>query len=105
MAAVKIGTVHEVAADSGKTFVVNGHLIAVFYVDGAYYAIDDTCSHAEASLGAGEVDSDELTVECPLHGSAFSLESGKPRTLPAFEPVATYKVWADGDNLFVEYPA
>ncbi|MCU0494565.1 MAG: non-heme iron oxygenase ferredoxin subunit [Chloroflexaceae bacterium] len=105
MPAFQIGSVADVPEGTGKTFTVDGHAIAVFRADGDFYALDDMCSHAEASLGAGEVDSDELCVECPLHGSLFDLRTGRPRTLPAFEPVNTYKVWAEGDTLYVEYSA
>lgn len=105
MPTIQIGALADVPAGTGRAFVVDGRKIAVFHVDGELYAIDDTCSHAEASLSAGELDPDELCVECPLHGSQFDLRSGRPRTLPAFEPVATYTVYAEGDALFVEYSA
>ncbi len=104
MAAVQIAMVADVPEGSGKTFRIGEHPIAVFRVNDTFYALDDTCSHADASLGAGEVDPDELCVECPLHGSLFDLTSGTPRTLPAFEPVATYKIWVEGDALFVDFP-
>jgi 3-phenylpropionate/trans-cinnamate dioxygenase ferredoxin subunit len=103
MASVQIAKVADVPEGTGKTFQIGARPIAIFNVAGAFYALDDTCSHAEASLGEGELDPDEMCVECPLHGSLFDLETGKPRTLPAYEPVATYKVWADGDTLFVDY--
>lgn len=104
MAAVQIAPVSAVPEGAGKTFQIGGHPIAVFNVGGVFYALDDTCSHADASLGEGEVDSDELCVECPLHGSLFDLRTGAPRTLPAFKPVATYRAWSDGVAVFVEYP-
>jgi 3-phenylpropionate/trans-cinnamate dioxygenase ferredoxin component len=104
MAAIVLGATADVPAGAGKTFMVENHPIAVFQVEGRFYALDDTCSHADASLGVGEVDSDELCVECPLHGSLFDLATGTPRTLPAFAPVKTYKVWVEHDQLFVEYP-
>jgi 3-phenylpropionate/trans-cinnamate dioxygenase ferredoxin subunit len=105
MPAYQIGTLADIPSGTGRAFDVEGHLIAVFRVDDELYAIDDTCSHAEASLSAGEFDSDEYCVECPLHGSIFDVRSGVPRTLPAFEPVETYKVFVEADQVFVEYPA
>ncbi len=102
---VRIAAVEEVPEGTGKTFTIAGHPIALFHLNGTFYAIDDTCSHAEASLGEGEVDSDEMTVECPLHGSLFQLETGKPRTLPAYEPVSTYTVKIEGSEVFVDYSA
>jgi 3-phenylpropionate/trans-cinnamate dioxygenase ferredoxin subunit len=56
------------------------------------YAIGDTCSHAEISLSEGEVICDTLELECWKHGSAFSLETGEPQTLPATQPVPVYDV-------------
>lgn len=64
--------------------------VALFRIEDTVYAIGDRCSHAEASLAEGEVfDTD---VECPRHGSEFSLETGKPGSLPATKPVPTYEV-------------
>jgi 3-phenylpropionate/trans-cinnamate dioxygenase ferredoxin subunit len=103
MADVRVAAVTDIPEGTGKTFEIEGHRIAVFHADGDFYALDDRCSHAEASLGEGEVDPDELTVECPLHGSLFVLETGKPRTLPAFEPVATYPVRVEDGMIIVEY--
>lgn len=105
MPTIQIGTLADISEGSGRAFDVAGRRIAVFRADDELYAIDDTCSHAEASLSEGEFDPDELCVECPLHGSIFDVRSGRARTLPAFEPVATYKVWAEGDVVFVEYLA
>ncbi|MBX0328497.1 non-heme iron oxygenase ferredoxin subunit [Oscillochloris sp. ZM17-4] len=105
MPSIQIGSLADVPEGGAKKFDVDGTPVAVFRVGDELFAIDDTCSHAEASLSEGEVDADELCVECPLHGASFDLRSGRPRTLPAFEPVGTYRVWAEGDALFVEYDA
>jgi 3-phenylpropionate/trans-cinnamate dioxygenase ferredoxin subunit len=103
MAAVRVAAVSDVPEGTAHTVEIAGHKIAIVNAGGTFYALDDTCSHAEASLGEGEVDTDELTVECPLHGSQFSLETGKPRTLPAFEPVSTYTVRIEDGSIIVEY--
>jgi len=103
MPAIQIGTLADVPEGTGKTFAVAGRRVAVFRAEGEIYAIDDICSHGHASLGAGEFDPDELCVECPLHGSLFDVRTGFPRTFPAFEPVAAYRAFADGDALFVEF--
>jgi 3-phenylpropionate/trans-cinnamate dioxygenase ferredoxin component len=64
------------------------------------YAIYDECSHAEIPLSEGDVDG--CLIECWMHGSTFDLRTGKPKTLPAFEPVAIYPVTVDGDDVLVD---
>ncbi|MCI3929274.1 bifunctional 3-phenylpropionate/cinnamic acid dioxygenase ferredoxin subunit [Streptomyces sp. AN091965] len=64
--------------------------IAVFNADGALYAIDDTCSHQDASLAAGWLEG--CLVECPLHAASFDLRTGQPTCLPARRPVRTHRV-------------
>jgi 3-phenylpropionate/trans-cinnamate dioxygenase ferredoxin subunit len=68
---------------------------------GEVRAINDLCSHGEISLSEGFVDDE--TIECWAHGAKFSLETGKPLSLPAFEPVAVYDVLIEGDEIFLDY--
>lgn len=70
---------------------------------GEVKAIDDKCSHGEISLSEGFVDGD--TIECWAHGAKFSLDTGAALTLPAFEPVATYEVIIDNDDVYLEIDA
>jgi len=64
------------------------------------YAIQDECSHANIQLSEGDVDG--CLIECWLHGSTFDLRTGKPTTLPAFQPVPVYPVRVDGDDVLVD---
>ena len=64
-------------------------------------AIHDTCSHQEWSLSDGGLVVDR-EVECSLHGSMFSLDTGAPSSLPAMKPVPTYAVTLDGDDVYVD---
>lgn len=64
------------------------------------HAIGDTCTHGEISLSEGFVEGD--TVECWAHGSVFSLRTGIPRNLPAYEPVPVYVVVIDGDDVLID---
>jgi 3-phenylpropionate/trans-cinnamate dioxygenase ferredoxin subunit len=70
--------------------------------DGQFLAVDDICSHAEASLSEGEVDVDFATIECPRHGSTFDLKTGMPRSLPATIPIPTFPVKLEGDRILIE---
>ena len=71
--------------------------------DGEFYAIDDTCSHAEVSLSEGDVDGCE--IECWAHGSRFDLRTGKPNELPAMTPIRTYPTRVEGDTVLVDVDA
>jgi 3-phenylpropionate/trans-cinnamate dioxygenase ferredoxin component len=64
-------------------------LVAVFNIDGQFYAIDDVCTHDGGGLAGGEVDGD--VVVCPRHGARFCLRTGAALTPPAYEPVHTYE--------------
>jgi len=66
--------------------------IGVFNCGGELLAMEDRCSHDDGDLADGEVDESKCTVECPRHGSLFDLRTGRPLTLPAYEPVETFAV-------------
>jgi 3-phenylpropionate/trans-cinnamate dioxygenase ferredoxin subunit len=68
--------------------------------NGDVKALDDKCSHGEISLSEGFVDNE--TIECWAHGAKFDLNTGKPLSLPAYEPVATYEVLIDNGDIFLE---
>lgn len=69
---------------------VEGTPVAVFNIDGNYYAIKDVCTHEAGTLSDGETDG--LEIICPLHGARFSLVTGAALAPPAYEPVATFPV-------------
>ena len=84
---------------------IEGHRLAIVRVDeSGWYVIGDLCTHAEASLSEGDVWPDELEIECPMHGAVFSLVTGEPQTLPATQPVPTYEVRVDGNEVKVTLP-
>ncbi|HMA26212.1 MAG: non-heme iron oxygenase ferredoxin subunit [Solirubrobacterales bacterium] len=80
----------------------DGAKIGVFNCAGSLYAIEDRCSHDDGPLAEGPFDADACTVECPRHGSLFDLTSGRPKTLPAYQPVTTYPVAIEDDTVKLE---
>jgi len=76
--------------------------IGVFNCEGTLYAIEDRCSHDDGPLAEGDLDQATCTVECPRHGSKFDLRTGRPITLPAYEPVDTFPVIIDADMIKLE---
>jgi 3-phenylpropionate/trans-cinnamate dioxygenase ferredoxin subunit len=94
----RLCAVDDLENDEVRRFDVAGQPIAVVRIDDRFYAIGDTCSHANVSLSEGEVHADTCELECWKHGSTFSLVTGAPSTLPATRPVPTYAtVVRDGD--------
>jgi len=79
-----------------------GAKIGVFNCGGALYAIEDRCSHDDGPLAEGSFDAESCTVECPRHGSLFDLTSGRPKTLPAYQPVTTYPVTIEDETVKLE---
>ncbi len=102
MPEVRVCSVRDVDPGSARRYDVDGERIAVVRLGDDWYAIGDTCSHADFSLSQGDVWEEERTIECPQHGATFSLESGEPCTLPATRPVPTYEVRVEGDDVIVK---
>jgi len=78
----------------------NGEAICVARVGNEVFAIDDICSHSDASLSEGDVT--DFKIECWLHGAEFDLRTGVALTPPAVAPVKSYLVSIDGDSVTVE---
>ena len=98
MALQKVCLISEL--EPGEVRRIDSPPIAVFNVEGALLAISDICTHAEASLSEGQVDGQ--TVECPLHGACFDLRTGEALTPPATEPVQTFAVILQDEEVYVE---
>ena len=105
MPEVRACSVDDVKPNSAIRVDLGGHRLAVVRIgDDSWYVLSDRCSHAEASISEGEVWPEEREIECPKHGSTFSLLTGEPQTLPATRPVEVYEVVVDGDDVKVVVP-
>jgi len=101
MATTKVCKVAELSPSTALRVVVEGKPIAVVMDSaGVVHALGDTCTHGDISLAEGFVEDD--TLECWAHGSKFELTSGKPLTLPAYEPVPVYTVSIVDDDVFID---
>lgn len=97
-----VGQVDDVKPGQIARVSVGGEPVCLGNVDGTLLAISDICSHEYVELHEGWLEGEE--VECPQHGSRFSLRTGAPRGLPATQPVAAYEVKVDGDAVYVRGP-
>ena len=91
MAATKICALDELEVNQAVKVEIDGVAIALVRdAAGDVFAIGDTCTHGDISLSEGFVEGQ--TLECWAHGSMFSLTTGKPLSLPAYDPVPVYNV-------------
>lgn len=90
----------EIPDDEPLQVNLDGHLIALYQVGGNYYATQDTCTHAKASLTEGFLDGD--CIECPLHEARFHIPTGKLLSGPACDPLRVFSTKIDADVLWLK---
>ena len=73
--------------------------IAIYNLDGEYFATDDTCTHGNASMAEGDIDGSE--VYCPFHMGAFDIRTGEATVAPCSVPLQTYEVVIEDGYLFI----
>jgi 3-phenylpropionate/trans-cinnamate dioxygenase ferredoxin component len=94
-----VGKVQDHPSGQLRLYEVDGRRVAVAATGEGWFAFDDECTHRGCSLAEGELEGTE--VECICHGSVFDVTSGEVRNGPAEDPVATFRVRAEGDDLQV----
>lgn len=101
MADVRVCSVDDVRPGAAARFDIDGHRLCVVRIEDDWYVVGDECSHEDYSLSEGDVWEEERVIECPKHGSTFSLETGEPQSLPATRPVPVYALRVDGEDVIV----
>lgn len=92
----------DIRTGEARAVEVGEKTIAVYNVEGQFFATDDSCTHEEASLADGFVENH--LVECPLHGSQFDLRTGEVLSLPAVFPVGVYSTRVENGEVHVDIP-
>lgn len=101
MSKIKAGKTSDIPPGKLHKVSVEGNEILVANIDGSYFAMDDTCTHAGASLSDGKLDGSTLT--CDWHGAQFDCKTGKLEKFPAkINDLKSYKVVVESDDVFVE---
>jgi len=96
---VTVAAVGELAPGGCKVADVDGAAIAVFNINGEYFAIEDVCTHDGGELANGQLDGDQII--CPRHGARFCVRTGEALSAPAYEPTATFPVRIDNGAIQV----
>ena len=97
---MKVATTDEMVDLPTKCVEVGGEKIALFKVEGAFYALSDTCTHRGGPLSEGEVEEAEVT--CPWHGAKFDVRTGAVLGPPASTGVKSYPVKRTGSDIEIE---
>lgn len=100
MTRIRVCANGELAPDEAMPVPGTEPPVTLFRSNGGYFALDDLCTHGNASLCEGLIEED--TVECPLHMARFCLKTGNPLSPPASRPVAVHKVIVEDATVFVE---
>ena len=97
---VKAARTDEIAPGTCRLVVLKGKEIALFNVDGAYFALDNACTHEEGPLAEGAIEGHEVT--CPWHGAKFDIRTGEVLADPAYDAVGRHNVRVTGTDIEVE---
>ena len=97
---IKVATTSELASGQGKVVDVEGRSVALFNLNGEYFALDNICPHRGGPLGEGYIDCANHTVQCPWHGWTFSVTSGVS-PVNAMAKVEKFDVQVEGDEVRV----
>jgi len=94
----RVASIADLEPGKCTTVFVGGKSIALFNVEGAFYALDNECPHMGGPLGMGFLDGE--TVMCPLHGWMFSVKTGDSPTMPGLR-TGCYECEVEGEEVFV----
>jgi len=97
---LKVAKTDEINPGQARLIDVKGQQIALFNIDGDFFAIDNMCTHEEASLAEGEISGHEVT--CPLHGAKFDVRTGEVLGPLAYDDVGSYPVRVVGTDIEVD---
>ena len=91
---IDVARASELGPGEVRVVDADGTAIAVFNIEGSYYAIEDVCTHDGGELASGELEGDQIV--CPRHGARFCVRTGEALSAPAYEPTATFPVRVEG---------
>jgi len=100
---IRIASAGDLADDEVKSISVQGLRVALYRIDGEFFATDDRCTHAEALMSEGYVE--DGCIECPLHQARFDIRTGKVQCAPATQDLRTHEIRREADDIYMAVPA
>lgn len=99
---VRVASINEVPPGSRKLIDFDYVTVALINVDGSFYCIEDVCSHDGGPVAEGMIEG--YAISCPRHGANFDIRDGSALSLPAVQPIPTYEVKVEDNQIFIESP-
>ena len=100
MSRERVASASDIPAGEVRVVDCAGRSLALSNIDGAYYAIDNRCTHDNGPLGEGTLRNGRIL--CPRHGAAFDARTGRVLSLPAVRSVDAYEVTVEGDDILID---
>ncbi|NIP39866.1 MAG: non-heme iron oxygenase ferredoxin subunit [Candidatus Dadabacteria bacterium] len=96
---VKVAKASDIPCGTARSFVVENEIVAVFNLNNNFYALRDQCSHMDLPISDGIIT--DSVVTCAYHGAEFDIETGNALCAPAYEPVESFEVKVQDDEIYV----
>jgi nitrite reductase/ring-hydroxylating ferredoxin subunit len=96
----RVCLISEIVEGMARSVEIGDRRFALYNIGGTFYATDDRCTHARASLSEGFIEGD--TIECPLHGGRFHIPTGQPLSPPVRVAVCVYPVQVMDGEIYVQ---
>jgi 3-phenylpropionate/trans-cinnamate dioxygenase ferredoxin subunit len=97
---VKVASMNEISPGQARLVNIKGKEIALFNIEGTFFALENACTHEDGPLAEGEIDGHEVT--CPWHSARFDVRTGQVLCAPTYEDVARYNVRVTGTDIEVD---
>jgi nitrite reductase/ring-hydroxylating ferredoxin subunit len=97
---LKVAKADELSPGQARRVEVHGKRLALFNIDGNFYALEDTCTHKGGPLSVGTIAGDQVT--CPWHGAKFNIRTGEVLGPPARQDIAPYNVRLTGTDIEIQ---
>jgi 3-phenylpropionate/trans-cinnamate dioxygenase ferredoxin subunit len=97
-----VATLDEIPPGGRKSLVFDDRAVLLFRIGDDFFAVEDVCSHDGQPLTDGKLAG--TSIECPRHGARFDVRTGRPLCMPAVEPIATFEVRVQGNDILLSSP-
>ena len=100
---IRVASVDDIQDGGMVSAEIEDDKVIIAHLDGEFYAFNEECTHSGCGLSDGDLDGN--IIQCPCHGAEFDIRTGEVISPPAVEPLKTYQVRIEGDDILIGYEA